>query len=138
VSPNGRGYNVVVLNPQSGEVEQTATFDTHLEEGASQALAVFFSGVPPGRIVAVAAADEASRLLSPEAVAALKTIGATGDLQGRFRWGHAIIGVQGASPGSALEVLDWMRPVTLSAGEGAMEPELAAAFATITFTAEPR
>jgi hypothetical protein len=135
VSPNERGYNVAVIDPQSGNVERSAAFDTHLDEGASQALAAFLADVPPGYVVAVTAADEASRLLGQEAVDALKGIGATGDLRGKFRWGHGIIGVQGAPPGTALEALDWMRPVSLAAGEGATEPELAAAFAAITFTA---
>jgi len=137
VSPNARGYNVAVLHPQSAEVEQVAAFDTHLDEGGSQALARFLDGVPAGRIVAVSAADEASRLLGPEAVASLGRIGATGDLQDKFRWGHAILGVQGASPGTALEGLDWMRPVTLVAGDGTTEPELAAAFGPIDFAAAP-
>jgi len=81
----------------------------------------------------VAAADEASRLLSPQAVEALRTIGASGDLRDHFRWGHAIVGVKGGLPGTALEALDWMRPVTLVVGEAATEPHLAAAFSSIAF-----
>ena len=79
-------------------------------------------------------ADEASRLLDQAAVDALRGIGAAGDLREKFRWGQAIIGVQGAAPGTALEAMDWMRPVTLAVGEGATEPDLATAFATITFS----
>jgi hypothetical protein len=135
VSPNERGYNVAIIEPHTGVVEQTATFDTHLDEDASRALASYLADVPPGDIVAVAAADEASRLLGQEAVDALHGIGATGDLRDRFRWGHAIIGVQGASPGTAMEAIDWMRPVSLVAGEGATEPHLSAAFGTITIRA---
>lgn len=137
VSPNKRGYNVALLHPQTGDVMQTASFDTHLDPGASQALADFLAGAPSGTIVAVAAADEASRLLGQEAVDALWGIGATGDLRDSFRWGHAIIGVQGTSPGLASEAVDWMRPLALVAGEGATEPSLAAAFGIITFTATP-
>jgi hypothetical protein len=135
VSPNQRGYNVAVLDPQTGEVAQTAAFDTHEDRGASQALSAFLGNVPAGYLVAVAAADEASRLLDQAAVDALRGIGATGDLRDRFRWGHAIIGVQGAAPGTALEAIDWIRPVALVVGEGATEPELAAAFSAITFAA---
>jgi hypothetical protein len=116
-------------------VETVAAFDTHDDAGASQALAALLSDVSPGRIVAVAAADEASRLLGEEAVTALQGIGATGDLRGKARWGHAIIGVQGAPPGTALEAMDWMRPAVVVAGEGATEPRLAAAFANIVFSA---
>jgi hypothetical protein len=137
VSPNQRGYNVAVIDPRSGMVERTAVFDTHLDAEASHALASFLREVSPGAIVAVAAADEASRLLDQEAVDALHGIGAAGDLRDRFRWGHAIVGVQGAAPGAALEALDWMRPVTLVVGEGATEPGVAAAFATMTFAAAP-
>jgi hypothetical protein len=137
VSPNERGYNMAILDPQTGVVVQAAAFDTHEDKGANQALAAFLGNVPTGYLVAVAAADEASRLLGQEAVDALRGIGARGDLRDRFRFGHAIIGVQGASPGTALEAMDWMRPVALVVGEGATGPDLAAAFATITFTATP-
>jgi hypothetical protein len=130
-SPNERGYNVVVIEPQSGEVESTVSFDTHLDENASRALAEMLNAVPEGRIVAVAAADEASRLLGPEAVEALRGIGAEGDLRGKFRWGHAIVGVRGAAPGSAAESMGWMRPVSVVVGEGATEPHLAAAVESI-------
>jgi hypothetical protein len=136
VAPNARGYNVAVIHPQTGQVEQVAAFDTHLDGGASQALAAFLSRIPPGHIVAVAVADEASRLLGADAVQALYGVGAEGDLQERFRWGHAIIGVQGATPGTALEALDWTRPVAVVAGEGATETDLAVAFARIHFEVE--
>ncbi len=135
VSPDGRGYNLAVVDPVSGELEGTASFDTHLDQDASAALAAYVAQVPPGHIVAVAAADEASRLLGADAVEALHGLGAAGDLRGKFRWGHAFIGVQGAPPGTALEALDWKRPVRVVAGEGATEPALAAAFGPLTFTA---
>jgi hypothetical protein len=93
VSPEGRGYNLAVMDPQTGAVEATASFDTHLDGEASQAMADFMASIPEGRIVAVAVRDEASRLLSEEAVQALRTIGAEGDLRVKFRWGQAIIGV---------------------------------------------
>jgi hypothetical protein len=137
ISPNKRGYNVALLHPQTGDIMQTAGFDTHLDPGASQALAGFLAAAPPGTIVAVTAADEASRLLGQEAVEALRGIGATGDLRDRFRWGHAIIGIQGIAPGKASEAMNWMRPLALAAGEGATEPSLAAAFGIIAFTATP-
>jgi hypothetical protein len=135
VSLNQRGYNIAVLQPGTGDVEQRASFDTHMDPNASRDLVAFLNAVPPGSIVAVAAADEASRLLSQEAVAALSRIGAQGNLLDRFRWGHAIIGVQGAPPGSALEAMEGTRPVAVVAGDGLTEPQAGAAFATISFTA---
>jgi hypothetical protein len=137
VSPNRRGYNAAVIDPETGAVERTASFDTHLDEAANEEMARFLQSTPPGRIVAVAAADEASRLLGEEAVEALRGIGSMGDLRGKFRWGHAIVGVQGAPPGSAIESLDWMRPVHTVVGEGMTEPRGAAAFSGIAFTASP-
>jgi hypothetical protein len=135
VSPDGRGYNLAVIDPTNGSVEATASLDTHLDEGASAALAAFLAQVPAGHIVAVAAADEASRLLGTDAVEALRGLGAGGDLRDRFRWGHAFVGVQGAAPGTAAEAMDWKRPVRVVVGEGATEPYLAAAFGPLTFTA---
>jgi hypothetical protein len=137
VSLNKRGYNVAVIHPQTGAVEHTATFDTHLNPQASDSLAAFVGGVPQGHIVAVAAADEASRLLGTEASEALQGMGATDTLEERFRWGHAIIGVRGAPPGSALEATDWLRPVTLAVGDGLTEEQCAAAFSSITFSTLP-
>jgi len=139
VSPEGRGYNLAVMDPQMGTVEATASFDTHLDGEASQALADFVASIPTGRIVAVAVRDEASRLLSEEAVQALRTIGAEGDLRGKFRWGQAIIGVKGAQPGQVVENLGALRPAVVYVGEGTTEPHLAAAFSLVRFvTVEER
>jgi hypothetical protein len=131
VSPNQRGYNLAVISPQ-GEV-QTASFDTHLDPGASAALAGFIAAVPQGHRVAIAVADEASMSLGEEAVAALRSVGATGDLRGKFRWSHAFIGVKGATPGSALEALDGLRPVTVAAGPALTEPRVAVAIEWLRF-----
>jgi hypothetical protein len=131
VSPDGRGYNVAVISPQREVL--VGSFDTHLDPGASTALAEFIAAVPEGHTVAVAVADEASMNLGKEAVLALRSIGASGDLRERFRWSHAIIGVKGAEPGSALEALDGLRPVSVAVGPPLTEPTLAAALDWIRF-----
>jgi hypothetical protein len=133
VSPNQRGYNVAVIGP-AGNV-RTASFDTHLDPGASVRLATFVAAVPDGQTVAVAVADEASMNLGEDAVVALRSIGATGDLRGKFRWSQAVIGVKGAAPGSALEVMDGLRPVGVAAGPALTEPAVAAAVEWIRFEA---
>jgi hypothetical protein len=139
VSPEGRGYNLAVIDPQMGTVEATASFDTHLDKGTSQAIADLIASIPEGHIVAVAVKDEASRLLSEEAVLALRTIGAEGDLRQKFRWGQAIIGGKGAQPGQAMESLAALRPAVVYVGEGTTEPHLAAAFSLVRFvTVEER
>jgi hypothetical protein len=134
VSPNQRGYNVAVISPQ-GDI-QTASFDTFLDPAASGALAGFIETVPEGHRVAVAVADEASMKLEANAVTALRSIGAVGDLREKFRWSHALIGVKGAVPGSALESLDGLRPVSVAVGPAITQPTVAAAVAWIRFESE--
>ncbi len=124
---NLRGYNVVVINAKTGAVEAGAAFDTFASADESARLAQFIAKIPNGRIVAVAVRDEASRFLSEEAVNALRSIGARADLRGKFRWSHAIIGVKGAAPGSALEAANEIAPAQLVVGIGALEPNIAAA-----------
>ncbi len=121
VSPNQRGYNIAVLQPDGGL--QTASFDTHLDPSASTALARFLASSPPTSLIAVAAADEASAHLTEEAVLALQTIGAKGDLRGCFRCSHAFIRTPS---GAVFESLDALRPVGVTTGLGLTEPTLAA------------
>jgi hypothetical protein len=130
-SPNLRGYNIVVINEKSGAIEARAAFDTFKSLDESARLAQFIAAIPNGRIVAVAVRDEASRNLTEEAVNALRSIGATQDLRGKFRWSHAIIGVKGAPPGSAREIANEIAPAQLIVGIGATEPNVAAAIAWI-------
>ena len=68
-------------------------------------LAQLVRGLPDGTLVAGAVRDEASRHLTEEAVAALRSLGVAGDLRGRYRDSHAFVGVKGAAPGTALEEL---------------------------------
>jgi hypothetical protein len=133
VSPEGRGYNLAVIDPQTGIVEVTASFDTHLDKGASRTMANSIASIPDGRIVVMSVRDEASRLLSEEAVQVLHTIGAEGDLREKFRWGQAIIGVKGTQTGQAVENLASLRPTVVYVGEGTTEPHLAAAFELVSF-----
>ncbi|MGQ9585095.1 MAG: interleukin-like EMT inducer domain-containing protein [Anaerolineae bacterium] len=137
VSPGGRGYNVAVMDPESGEVQRTASFDTHADEAASHALAAFLEAVPEGQLVAVAVNDEASLHLTEEAVAALRSVGAVGDLRSHFRWGHAVIGVKGARPGEALEGVGLLEPVSLAAGQALTKPQVAGALEWLRVEGQP-
>ena len=126
-TPDEPGYIVAVIEPQQGALEAVRRFDTLGDPAASSALAAFIQGLPDGRIVALAAADEASLALGGEAAASLRKIGAAGDLTGRFRWGHALIGVAGAAPGQALEALGALQPVGAVIGGAWRSPWGAAA-----------
>ncbi|MBN1219015.1 MAG: hypothetical protein JXM69_08805 [Anaerolineae bacterium] len=129
VSPNQRGYNVALIRAD-GTV-RPASFDTHLDPATSIDLADFINTAPPDILIAVAAADEASANLSEDAVQALQSIGAAGDLRGCFRCSHAIIGQPGQVRGTAIEALDALRPVGVTTGLGLTEPTIAAQIAWI-------
>jgi hypothetical protein len=133
VSPGERGYDVAVLDPETGTLEAAGHFDTFASELESTRLAEFLAGVPDGKIVAAAVEDEASLHLTEEAVEALHSIGAREDLRGMFRWGHAIIGVKGAEPGQALEAVGLLRPVGVRVGQGLTEATVAAALDWVRF-----
>jgi len=122
VSLNQRGYNIAIIRA-NGDI-QAASFDTHFDPAASAALAQFITDVPSDAIVAVAAADEASANLTEEAVLALQSIGASGDLRGCFRCSHALIGYPAA--GMAQESLDALKPVGATTGFGLTEPSFTA------------
>jgi len=126
-SLNQRGYNIVVINRNTGSVEARAAFDTFKSADESARLAQFINAIPPERVVIVAVRDEAARNLTEEAVNALRSLGATQDLRGKFRWSHAIIGIKGARPGTALESASEILPAQLVIGIGATEPNVAAA-----------
>jgi hypothetical protein len=141
VSPNQRGYNIAIIDPEGGLL-QVANFDTHLDPEASHALAEFISAAPDHALIAVAAQDEASGDvskgakgdLSEEAVTALQSIGAQVDLRGQFRASHALIG--GKTSDRILEGSDPSGyPIKLTTGLGLIEPRLAAIFESIGFEA---
>ena len=124
VAPNRRGYNVVVIDPRTGAVEQAASFDTFEGAEGSNRMAEMINAVPAGRIVVVAARDEASMSLQQDAVDALASIGAAVDLRGKFRWGHAVIGVKGAAAGTAVEAAGRDQPLQVFVGQNVTTGEV--------------
>jgi hypothetical protein len=103
-SAGRRGYNVTVIHPRTGKVIESAGFDTAANPYEADALAAYLAGIPTGRIVAVATKGDAGANLTPAAVEALRNLGSRAqtpaDLQGMA---HALVGVQGAAPGTAAE-----------------------------------
>jgi len=104
VSPNGRGMNVVVLNPDNGQIDWKQSYDTSDKSDgrASTSLTQAINKIPAGRIVVVAVrGDGAGKLLS-SSKQALVGIGSdmVNQLGKQDSW--AIIGRKGAAPGSAL------------------------------------
>ncbi|MCB0164525.1 MAG: hypothetical protein KDI79_09880 [Anaerolineae bacterium] len=132
ISPNQRGYNVAIIPPQTPPTVKI--FDTHLDPAASARLAqqLRSGDWPDETIIAVAAADEASANLSEEAVVALQSLGAQGDLRGCFRCGHAFISQ--ISTDRRWEALSALGPVGVTTALGLTEPSAAAMIESITIT----
>ncbi|PYM54375.1 MAG: hypothetical protein DMD79_24705 [Candidatus Rokuibacteriota bacterium] len=107
-APNRRGYNVVAIEPATGDVLLAEVFDTHASTLESPRLAAALARLPSGTIVAAAVREDAADKLGEEAVAALRSIGASQDARGRSRVSHLVVGVKGAGPGTAVEETGYM------------------------------
>lgn len=102
-APNLRGYNIVAIDPREGQLLWTDRFDTHASAEESRRLAHAIGQVPAGTIVVATVRDEASSALTDEAVAALRSLGGSQDIRGRYRTSHLLVGVKGSPPGTAIE-----------------------------------
>jgi hypothetical protein len=114
-APNRRGYDVVAIDPVTGETRWADAFDTHASSEEARRLAAAIGALPGGTIVVAAVRDEASLHLTDEAVAALRSIGAARDIRGLYRTSHLVVGVKGAPPGTAVERLAFA-PVAVTLG----------------------
>ncbi len=125
ISLHQRGYNLAFIQPQNKESNYNVEFfDTHDDLLASPKLAARLTGQEwsEDTIIALTVADEASRQLSEEAVQAIQSMGATGDLRDCFRCSHAFIRYNG----NVLESLNPIKPVGLTTHLGLTEPGVAA------------
>ncbi|MDZ7338038.1 MAG: C25 family cysteine peptidase [candidate division KSB1 bacterium] len=99
----GRGHNVAVVHPGTGQVLAAQAFDTYESSSEADRMAEFISQVPEGMIVLAAIADEGSQSMTELAYAALETIGSALCRQVGARDSWALIGRKGATPGSVPE-----------------------------------
>lgn len=105
VSQNKKGYNIIVLNSATGEVETSENFNTSESKFEVERLMHFISSIEKNKIVCVSVCDEASGHLSSEYGKIFQRIGAKDNLHGKVRWGHGVIGVKGATSGEAIEAI---------------------------------
>ena len=131
VSPLGRGYNIVVVDPKSGAVVDAKVFNTADERAQSRALTDFIAQIPRGFIVALAAQENVASNLGDGTVAALRSLGAQVDIRQNPDRTHAVIGVKGAPSGTAVEQSNEGASF-ISVGHSPDERTLAAAVSLIT------
>jgi hypothetical protein len=129
----GRGLNVAVFDETSGALLSAQTYDINgSTQGiqASDAFAAMIESLVPGRMVAIAVKDDAERglTLTPRARRACGLVGSTLiDILG-FRGSWALIGMKGAAPGSALELVQNQAPAGIQTWMGINTPDRRRAF----------
>ena len=112
---NATGYNIVVIDPDNGKVTASDCFNTMADYkpdfGVLPAapenvrMARFIDEIPNGHIVIAAVREEGTNILQAETVMALQSCGSGVDLRKQLRIAHAMVGVKGMPPGTALEVV---------------------------------
>ena len=100
-----RGHNLVVIDPHTGQILATRTFDTYRSPDEANAMADFINGFDDGTYVLIGIKDEGSRNMTEAAYQALESIGSKLCRQVGFRDSWAIIGIKGAPLGSVKEQL---------------------------------
>ncbi len=100
-----RGLNVAVFDETQGTVLLGGTFDLLANPSSADALAELIESLPDGRIVAIAACDDASFNLSQAAKKACEAIGSRLIGQLGFRGEWAIVGRKSAVGGVTVENL---------------------------------
>lgn len=110
VTDHGRGWNLVVVDPITGNVLLSHTYDTYLDEAkSSRDLEIALQNISVGTIVALAVFDtgdyDSNSEWGKNLNATLKKCGGIGREIG-FRASYAMIGRKGAEVGTALEKYD--------------------------------
>lgn len=105
-SAGRRGVNLTVLDRHTGRMLDKVGFDTAASEAESERLIAFVEQIPAGAVVLMVTYGEATNYLSEEALAALESIGASLTLEEVRGRQIAVVGVKGAAPGSAAQVID--------------------------------
>ncbi|MCB9419868.1 MAG: YfhO family protein [Ardenticatenaceae bacterium] len=127
VTPEQRGLIHAFIDPQSGDLLESGSYDTYISERQSNRLATAVQALPAGTIVALATYDEGTNAATPELQNALAAIGSTVNLKSNWGQSIAIIGIKDGQPGSALERID-AAYATLDIGPGAVQPVETAQF----------
>ncbi|MBN1592670.1 MAG: hypothetical protein JW941_05415, partial [Candidatus Coatesbacteria bacterium] len=104
VSANLRGYNLVAIDPKTKEVIASGRFDAIARKNDELRLARMIARFPAGTVVVLAAKGKTK--VSPDLFNSFESIGGEFAMvePDRYLWSHCVIGVKGASAGTALEM----------------------------------
>lgn len=100
-----RGYWLIEFTGNGRHITRTRNFDLAQNPDNAKAMVAAIDTIAPGKLVAFVSCNEASTGYNPQVRAALATLGSNVDMNGRFAWCHAGIGVKGMQPGQAIEHL---------------------------------
>ncbi|MEX1277050.1 MAG: C25 family cysteine peptidase [Bacteroidota bacterium] len=100
-----RGLNTVRFDARNGNVLEVRNFDTWGDSASVSAMASYVQALSTGQYLAVAAKDEASRLVNNTLRSAMLTLGAVRFDTLRNRDAYLLLGRKGAAPGSVPESL---------------------------------
>lgn len=103
VSPNKRGYNLIAFHPRKNIPEYTRHIDPFTNQRANSAIKEFFDETPDGYVVIGSIRNDGSANINLNTFREFRKIGGSGNPIKRFREAFIIIGVKGASPGTAFE-----------------------------------
>ncbi len=116
VGTNGYGYNLVTMDPVTGDVLDARNFDTWHTPSAATDMANYIMGLPTGRIVLVAVRADGSTNMTEEAYQAIESLGSTLIRSIGVKDSFALVGRKGLNPGEAAERLVLRATGTATAG----------------------
>jgi hypothetical protein len=112
VSPNERGFNIVVLKSTTLTVSYTKAFNTHDNDSASTKMARFLNNLPYGAVVLIAVRTDATAHACGECVKALQLLGARSFRPG-FGGSWAFCGIKGESRSLQRSMTRFHGPATI-------------------------
>jgi len=121
VSNHGHGYNIAIIDPRSGAVEERRTYNSWHSHEPSEEMAKFLNGLPEKKIIMATINQGGSRNIAKEIFEAWEGIGAV--RMPNPGWSHAVIGIKGAGLLTAMEELGLNAHVHVGALKGNIKPE---------------
>ncbi|MBA1334524.1 MAG: hypothetical protein HPY66_2373 [Firmicutes bacterium] len=104
--PDERGLNVAVLDAD-GMIVEARSFDTCVN--ADSGFAEYIKALPIDSWVVIAAKDDAATSLSSDDLLALKYLGGSDELEGKYTWAYILVGRPNLGEGNGLEWLDELK-----------------------------